>query len=287
MKNKIFYFCIALITLFSSCDLEKVISYELPYEGDKLVVWSYIQPNESVEVKVYQTYPPLGADTLITIADAIVELFEDDILVAILEHSEKGIYNSSFYPTIGKFYHLKVTAPNFEEIVISEKVQIPNKPSILNVFFTDSLNFPNNQIEGIFEIKINTASTTHISFKEILASLDSTTSASLRILSTSYYNDCTEKFGIYNGIGMATKCLIDKERIYFNFNYSDFKRPESVIFNLSTLSDSYVKFYLSLENTDIEQGLSFISEPVNVYTNMQGGYGILAAYNPFEYEFEL
>jgi hypothetical protein len=86
---------------------------------------------------------------------------------------------------------------------------------------------------------------------------------------------------------MATKCLIDKERIYFNFNYSDFKRPESVIFNLSTLSDSYVKFYLSLENTDIEQGLSFISEPVNVYTNMQGGYGILAAYNPFEYEFEL
>lgn len=273
--------------LFSSCDIEKVIPYELPYEGNKLAVWCFIQPNETVEVTVSPTYPPLGSVTLEIVDDAAVELYENDILVATLQHTEKGIYTSNFFPVVGKDYHLKVRATDFEGVVVSEKVQIPNKPSILNVIFTDSLNFPNNQIEGIFEIKINTVSATHISFKEILASFDNTSNASLRLLSTSYYNDCTEKFGIYNGIGIATECLIDKETIYFNFNYSDFKRPESVIFNLSTLSDSYVKFYLSADATDIEQGFGFVSEPVNVYTNMQGGYGLLAAYNPFEYEYEL
>jgi hypothetical protein len=267
----------------SACDIEKVIPYELPYEGNKLAVWCFIQPNKTVEVTVSPTYPPLGSVTLEIVDDAVVELYENDSLVATLQHTEKGIYTSNFFPIVGKDYHLKVRATDFEGVVISEKVQIPNKPSILNVIFTDSLNFPNNQIEGSFEIKINTVNSEYISLEEIRNGTD----ASIRIDTRSYFNNCDERFGIYNGIGISTSCLVHKENIYFDFNYNSSYRPESVIFRLSTLSESYAKFYLSADATDIEQGFGFVSEPINVYTNIQGGYGLLAAYNPFEYEFEL
>jgi len=273
--------------LLVSCDLEQVVPYELPYEGDKLVVWSYIQPEETVEVTVFQTYPPLGRDTTIIVDNATVELYENDVLVATLQHFENGIYTSSFYPTAEKSYHLKVSAPDFEEVVISEKVIVPVKPEILDVVFVDSINFPRNQVEGIFSLNIDLKEEEYFTLTDIYSGIDTFNTASLRILSTTYIGDCNELFGTFGGIGIATDCLVNKNKMMFNFNYPDKNKPEKVSFQLAAISLSYINFSLSLENANFEQGFSFVSEPINVYTNMQGGYGLLAAYNPFIYEFEL
>jgi hypothetical protein len=151
----------------SACDIEKVIPYELPYEGNKLAVWCFIQPNKTVEVTVSPTYPPLGSVTLEIVDDAVVELYENDSLVATLQHTEKGIYTSNFFPIVGKDYHLKVSATDFEGFVVSEKVRIPQKPEILNIDFIDSITISNNNdIEGIMHIEINLREEDNFEFKE-------------------------------------------------------------------------------------------------------------------------
>lgn len=270
----------SIIFLFlTSCDLEQVVPYELPYEGDKLVVWSYIQPEETVEVTVSPTYEPLGLNTVKVIDDAIVELYENDALVATLQHSENGVYTSSFYPTVEKSYHLKVSAPDFEEVVISEKVVMPLKPEILDIVFLDSISFPtSSQIDGILEIAIHLPDEDYITFRDM--PLDSF-NIGLNISSNTYLSDCSEKVGSI----IPVKCLINQDELIYRFRYNRRNRPDKVILQLATISDSFADFYLL--DTDFEQGFSFVSEPINIYTNMQGGYGLLAAYNPFIYEFEL
>ena len=278
---------VILIMILTSCDLEQVVPYELPYEGDKLVVWSYIQPEETVEVTVYPTYEPLGLNTVRVIDNAIVELYENDVLVATLEHSENGVYTSSFYPTAEKSYHLKVSAPDFEEVVISEKVVVPLKPEIISINFIDSVNFPRNKIESFFDVMIGNDNHDFFEFREIYAGQDTTFLTTLKISPTTYYGDCTELSRVSDGIRIAKECLLNRDKIEFQFDYREDSKPDKVIFQFSNISSSYINFSLSLSNADIEQGFSFVSEPINVYTNMQGGYGLLAAYNPFIYEFEL
>jgi hypothetical protein len=101
------------------------------------------------------------------------------------------------------------------------------------------------------------------------------------------YNNCQEKTVAFNYIQAKLSCLVNENQLVFETKYNINKKPEKLTFQLSTTSNTYLEFYLSADATDIEQGFGFVSEPINVYTNIQGGYGLLAAYNPFEYEFEL
>jgi hypothetical protein len=269
----------------SACDIEKVIPYELPYEGNKLAVWCFIQPNKTVEVTVSPTYPPLGSVTLEIVDDAVVELYENDSLVATLQHTEKGIYTSNFFPIVGKDYHLKVSATDFEGFVVSEKVRIPQKPEILNIDFIDSITISNNNdIEGIMHIEINLREEDNFEFKENSPIFSY---FSMRTSSNMIYNNCQEKTVAFNYIQAKLSCLVNENQLVFETKYNINKKPEKLTFQLSTTSNTYLEFYLSADATDIEQGFGFVSEPINVYTNIQGGYGLLAAYNPFEYEFEL
>ncbi len=114
---KIIYLLL-LVICFNNC--RKVeLSVDLPYKGDRLVVYSLLDPTEIITVKVTKTYPPTGKTTYIDgIADADILLFENDKLVERLKSTKNGIYKSetNFKPKEKLAYSLKISAKGFPSV---------------------------------------------------------------------------------------------------------------------------------------------------------------------------
>jgi hypothetical protein len=112
--------------LLTSC--EKELGYDLPYEGDRFVVYGVLSPDEIVSVQITKTYPPTGKYLFEDIDYATVALYEDSIFVENLRHQGKGVYVSASKrkPETGKSYFVRVTAEGFPEAVTRpEKIPVP------------------------------------------------------------------------------------------------------------------------------------------------------------------
>jgi hypothetical protein len=57
--------CLLLLVIFFNNCRKVELSVDLPYQGDRLVVYSLIAPTEIITVKVTKTYPPTGKITYI------------------------------------------------------------------------------------------------------------------------------------------------------------------------------------------------------------------------------
>src|SRR5690606_29143202 len=95
-----------LIILLTSCQ-EKVLPIEVPYAGDKLVLWGKLKAGDSVRIQVTKTFNPVGAIPAdVTVSDAQVELILNDQERILLtpSTSEKGIYLADHIVQFGATY---------------------------------------------------------------------------------------------------------------------------------------------------------------------------------------
>jgi len=135
--NRIFLWLL-LILLFPSC--EEILNIKVPEHSPLITVNCILNEDEPIQMEINssQPYPPLF-DTSLTIKDATVKLFEDDVFVEDLVYQESyqlrkySSYHSlnGFKPLSNHSYSIIVTAPGFKEA--TAKTNFPEAVPVLSI----------------------------------------------------------------------------------------------------------------------------------------------------------
>ncbi len=290
---------LVFIIALESC--VKEVSFEQGSVPQVLVVNSLFNPTEPLRVNVAKIAPI--DDTLHNgIPDANVGLYEDGVFLANLISCGNGWYNSSNFPKANKSYSVVVSHPDypatFAESAIPQKVKIvnansyfrgklsPDQDELLEVTieFTDTENADN-----YYEVALISNYGTEYSYVVEYFSIFNMYDPSVLKEGDWDYRPNTIFFSDALFKGQLKVLNIDiTGPTRWNQYYNQWEpNPLNVI--LRSVSKEYFtmrKFWTRhLFNQTTSEHLAdplellFLGEPIEMYTNIVGGYGVFAGYN--------
>jgi len=280
IKTLIFF---VIISSLPSC--KKVIDIELPATDPKIVVNSFFTEDSQIKIHLSKSIGIL--DNIIPeCTDATVIMRENNIIIDTMYY-QSGYYYSHIMAEKNKKYSLEISLPGMDTVFCEDI--IPEKTYLQSCVYTDSVLIDEDGFI-INELKLDFQDLAGPTFYEVeLTATD--------IINNYKWSPWFKKNSdpIITSTGLLdynprTLIFTDKMfdgkhcsvKIYFaTQSYSDYKLK----INFRSVSESYYKYkekqfaYLfSLEN-DIFSGMS---EPINLYSNITGGYGIFAGYTSDE-----
>ncbi len=281
MKNRIVGVLIMFIGIVSCID--DVDNFNLPSIEPKLVVQSFITPNESIKVMVWQSTPinynlPITGNYYdnkpVEVKNAMVVLknSENTQTVEIPFIEELGMYvipPTAYDVVMGKTYHLSVSAPGFNEVKASTTV--PDYAPILTEVKLDTLGLTQwGEIRIILSGKIvdeanwpNFYALFQYNFDQYFNGVDT----------VSYVHFSTRE--LYSDLGY------DGESIPFKIDYSVWGESHYNNFKISlyalSVDKHYYRFHKSLDNAEDFEDNPF-AESSHLYSNIEGGLGVFASY---------
>ena len=274
-----------LIIFSSSLSCKKVIDIELPASDPKIVVNSFFTEGSRIKVHISKSIGIL--ENIIPVCtDATVVLREDNTIIDTLYYQSEYYYSHILAET-NKNYALEVIVPGMEKVFCEDI--IPEKTILLSYVCADSVLIDEDGMI-INELKLDFQDSAGPSFYEVQLSAN-------YIIDNNYTSIWFKK----NSDPVITSTgLLDynPKTLIFNDKMFDGKHISVKIYyatqayagynlriTFRSVSESYYKYkerqavYLfSLEN-DIFSGMS---DPINLYSNITGGYGIFAGYSSDE-----
>lgn len=275
--------CFFVLSSFLSC--KKVIDLELPATDPKIVVNSFFTENSRIKVHLSKSIGILQ-NPFPECTDATVILRQNNIIIDTM-YLEAGYYYSHILADKNTAYSLEIAAPDMKTVFCEDL--IPEKTVLTDYVCTDSI-----LIDGdgfiINELKLDFEDLPGPSFYEVELSANYIRNNSSTGL---WFMKNTDPIITSTGlIDYNPRTLIFTDNM-FDGNHCSvkiyFATQAYMAYNLKitfrSISESYYKYrerqsaYLfSLEN-DIFRGMS---EPINLYSNINGGYGIFAGYSKDE-----
>ena len=273
----------AILTSFQSC--KKIIDIDLPPADSKVVVNSFFTDGSPIKVNLSKSIGVL--DNIIPECNnATIILLINNVKTDTL-YPDNGYYYSHVLAERGKNYSLIVHVPDMDSVLCEDI--IPEKTIIQSCVCTDSILIDEDGFI-INELKLDFQDAAGPSFYEVQLSANyiidnNYTSIWFRknsdpIITSTGLLDYNPKTLIFTDKLFDGKhCSV---KIYFATQaYADY----NLKITFRSVSESYYKYkerqyaYLfSLEN-DIFSGMS---DPINLYSNIKGGYGIFAGYSSDE-----
>lgn len=267
---------------------EKIIDISIPEKERKIVVNGLINPDKNVRVNLSQSISVLEKDTVIPIVGGDVNLYHGTDLIGKLSEESGGFYSlPDFKPQIGQSYRLTATGNGLKSVEATA-VLPPLVPFIsvdtatlinqwggrelrLAIKFKDPANVKN--VYG-FGVDLTT--------KEFDYSTMSYTGRKLTNTAYLYANAdklLQDETHYFEGKLFFDDLLFDGLTKTVELSVSDYSLFESdtiwVEVRMEQIDPSYYLYAVSNEAYQGAHGNPF-SEPVQVYTNVSGGYGIFA-----------
>jgi hypothetical protein len=270
---------LSLNLVFSSC--EKEIDYQIPDPGDKIVVSANLENGEIPEVYISTSvYSMLARDPK---TDKIysANLYTDDPdspfelqpqLQITNGYDSSYVYTSSHIVNEGKSYRLEVSAPGLESI--SATTMVPAIKQIENVRF-DTIS---KDLTFSFIDEANQDNFYFIQLRDAVNDFGLTFSSADPSLD--FFEFGGDPFGGDNdGRSYGFEAFFDDSQFQGNrkgvsIRLEDFADGRPFHVYLYCISESYYRFRLTLKARGFSDG--FFSEPVQLFSNVEGGYGILA-----------
>lgn len=280
MKSQFFI----LIPLVLNISCEKEIELDPEEKEPRIVVNSIFQQGDTICLQISESASILYTGELPRITNASAKLFDsNNNLLGTFEHDSAGIYKlPGFIPQAGNFYHLKVTDNVHNDVDATAYL-----PSIVNINEIDTLSKGNNMN---FQIRFDD-NPNEINYYAIT------------ILQMAYYFNgmgysasstdgmCTNQMEVRNGESdiEGNKCGIiflfdDKtfngQEFTFSADQYIFEDADCTTFVLSlrNISEDYFNYKLTNDLYNEIQPDPF-SQPVQVYSNIENGFGIFAGYS--------
>ena len=131
--------CILIGLLLLGGCREKILNKAPDYEGDKLVIYSELNPDSLISLSLSKSYPVVGNYNFDKdIKNATITLFEDSLLIGQMYYQSAGLYKSTFYPKIGHTYYFRVKVPGFPD-AYSLPVNVPQPAKDIGVLIGDTV----------------------------------------------------------------------------------------------------------------------------------------------------
>ncbi|HVI49401.1 MAG TPA: DUF4249 domain-containing protein [Chitinophaga sp.] len=274
--KRIFVYTLLLAGVFSSC--EKRVNISLPYEGDRIVVNSLIQPDSVMYVRITRSVPVSVYDDsgFEEIPNAAVTLEENGTMLASLKQQRilgRTYFVSTEKAMRGRKYDIRVSVPGMTPVSGSDT--LPCAPIIGNASAQrggSRIQFMLTDPPGstdYYRIRVFTYGPTHQPDTIRQFQLDPTFNNNIEDVLSSYNNtflvmqDTRFNGKQVNFVLEAKDPLIDTDQ---------------VMIEVSALTyDSYRYFKTIASQQRTATGL--ITEPIRVFTNINAGYGIFAGIN--------
>lgn len=266
-------FIVGILIFLSSC--EKDADVKLPTVESKLVINSFISPQDTivtVEVTLSQPlYNNPNSGQYSSITNATVQINDGVNTQTLVYNSTKNYYfiSTSLLPIlVGNTYFLTVSTPDGKNV--SASAVIPSSNSTLT-FSSQQVNNPSNHDKYIIEASWNDAAGTEDYYR-------------LSFYNRYFYTGSNNDTAYSNSYSNLFSDKGSDGRI-FNQNFEVYKSP----FNMGSdggelylihASKEYYLFHTKL--TDAGNGGNPFSEPVQMYSNINGGYGVFAGFNQYK-----
>jgi Domain of unknown function (DUF4249) len=280
---------------------ETELGVELPYAGDRLVVYSELSPEKSVSLYLNQTYPPTGKFTVKEgLEGAKVILIENGMFKETLIAGDVGTYisPSGLKPKVGFTYSFQLVLKGYPD-VNTTPVVIPSGvsginlklgkdtiPSVntgnvarkLDVTWFDKKEHQNDYlvtIEGTYEGQY-LGTSTFLMGKDA----DVEDGCSLKRTRQRYiFRDiCVNEQKISGTFGLETYGFLQDRNIPSGSRRRNVDEYRIII---ADISESYFRYLQDeLQPTDIFLAFQL---PQSRYSNVNNGYGVVVAYNQSEF----
>jgi len=284
--NSIIKTQILLLLVVSLVSCKKEIDINLPETDSKLVVNSFFTGDSKIKVHLSKSIGILE-NTIPECNDATVIVMENNIIIDTM-YKASGYYYSNKKTAINNKYALIVSAPNMDTVLCQD--MIPEKITLQSCIFTDSVLIDEDGLI-INELKLDFQDSAGPDFYEV--ELEAKNIANNYTILTWFkknsdpiitstglldYNPKTLIFSdkMFNGKRCSVKVYYAVQRGVGNYRLKiSFRSISEPYFRYKEKQYAY---QFSLEN-DIFSGMS---EPVQLYSNINGGYGIFAGYSTDE-----
>lgn len=292
-----------LVLLATSC--KKIRDDLLPESKSKLYCQSIINTDSAIRVHVGRTMGILSKDPSY-INDAIVMLYSNSILLDTLINENNGTYSSNILPAPGDSYKIEVikdsekltgnaTVPDSTPLY-EPKMEFPTGYDAVNQQYFGELTFTiddNPDVDNFYEVIIytkrydNLTNTYRYSYKNdpfyvlipdkiVQNEGDWDYSPTTIFFSDKLFNGKKQQlaFSIAGGYMMPDGIWISP------FGEDGYILLRSISMEYYLYRKYYTRHsYNASINSDGIQNLLFTGEPLDMYTNVEGGLGVVAAYS--------
>lgn len=289
---------------------ETVIDLDLPEHEPAIILNGFIHPDSIVRIQLSENRFILdGEYQFEPVTDATVNLYANGSLVGQLtEADEPGDYVINHHPVAGVDYRITAEKKGYETVEATEV--IPNLESGVDIISVES---KRSEYEQIFHLTYSIDDPPGNNYYE-------TRLYKWQVYSVEGYADEDTSYAIisrelveidYNAVGAElnefeggrinyffSDELFDGRKNEFTiefYNYGEFHAPPGeeptddtsrLILQVRQVSESYYRYVSTLQLQSEVDGNPF-AEPVQVYNNIENGFGIFAGYASDTVHFEM
>jgi hypothetical protein len=281
------YTIVLSILLLSACEL--IVDIDVPFENPHLTVNSFFTPDSVWSATVALNRHILSDTMLQRIDNALLIVLDGDTPIDTLEHKKNGNYRSDTgKPVAGKQYFIRCEAQGYA--AVTGRSAIP-EPAILThvIIQTTSTNFGNTSLIRIkFPDDPLVKNYYQLFVQAEYESIDRETGEK-----TFYYNDVSlesadpdiysQSIRIHNSFLIKDVLFNGKEaELVYKSEYGLYGNAGIRVL-LRTVSEDFYK-YKSTALVQEETSDNPFAQPVNVYKNIENGFGIFAGYSTSVYQ---
>ncbi|MBK6950864.1 MAG: DUF4249 domain-containing protein [Crocinitomicaceae bacterium] len=283
--------CLSITTLFCftllfSC--EKEIPLDAEQKEPRIVVNSIFGDGDTIYVHVSESRDVLFEGDLPNLTTAVVKLQDiNGNQLGDFTHLGDGIYKlTNYLPVVGQTYQLVVTNTGFDQVNAQTQT-----PSVITISTIDTLR-KNDEMDYAIKFSDDPSITNYYAIAIEKISIFDDGFGGYEIYSDYYFetaeiftqNGSTDVDGTkYGSIFLFSDATFSGGQCVFDAsNYIPVESSDSliVVVSLMSLSEDYFKYKLSLEKYQETAGDPF-AQPVQVYSNVENGFGIFGGYSVY------
>ena len=304
MKNTIYIILLVFIVVFSACEKTEKID-DFPLRPSKLVVNCYFSENNEWQFQVSKSLSVLDNAELKLIDNATVKLFEgSELLATVSEQNENSWYSIDYnLPQVGHTYSIEVTSPDFGATLKATDIcPVPVAINKVNLNITDSSFYTYEDYDGTIHSYGDITGKFVVNFDDPAGS-DNYYQVAVYSMDTMWYDEdyfSLQKREIYvstddvaisgnGGSNSESRKLLFSDELFNGQSYSismtfndwfDSQIGKYYYIELESITKAGFLYRKTVEDFSSSQ-YDMFAEPVQVYSNIDGGFGIFAGYSHY------
>ena len=298
MKNFLYFFTFSL--LFASCDI--VVDLDIPEHDRVLVVNSILTTDSMINASISHSVGAFDASSISYVNNATVEVYEDGVLLgemdeqASLSSDSSGeldstyVYNFNQNPVAGKIYSYEIVHPDYEAVRAETTVPAVVKLNVNDVTLLSEqdyekhyrvrFSFNDAPEDNFYRLRLRYQNEYYDGF-DYFESNDASMISSVGVQSdgATFYGDVALfDDEMFNGTEKEISIdFFDYNKFFWGEEPDDDFETEYTL-ELTSVSESYYIYIRSLRaHYDNQDQFIFAGEPVQVFTNIENGLGVLGS----------
>jgi Domain of unknown function (DUF4249) len=266
-------FLVLTAIYFGSCKPEAPL---IPFEGEKIVVYALLMPDTAITVRLSKSQTSLDTAKDRSIEIAEVVLFKGTIPLDTLKHIGGGLYVTAPNKKLaeGGTYHVQAKAPGFPDAV-SLPERIPRRPKILSVTTNKGVGSVSNATVA-FNVEPDTEKMPGFA----LHFMQNNGQGQRQWYSLGFLDGCPEGGGTSTRYFACFNIRCSTNRNTFRFQASRLPVGHTASGWIAYTTGAFIDFHSDYQRQYDASLDPIFYEPLNVRSNIQGGYGAVVAFSP-------